>query len=197
MRLRTRLLLFFKGFQIWLQRQGRRETIMTGMHVNLIKKLVQSGDILLSYESGRWTSFFIRGNYDHAAILSNRLDVIEAVGDKFVNGVNIGGVRKVDLTEWLYKKDHVAVIRPQLRDPLTNFFAADEAFNYIGKGYDYGFERGGNTVYCSELEYLCYSKFDKTFLDHIPEDKEILPINYLEMCKIQPDRFKVIYNTRG
>ena len=44
------------------------------------------GDILLSYESGRLTSPFIKGQFKHAAIVSDDLYVIEAVGDGIVTG---------------------------------------------------------------------------------------------------------------
>lgn len=197
MQIKNRILLFFKPLQIWLQRQGRRETLMSGMHVNLISKLIKEGDIILSYESQRWTSFFIRGNFDHAVIVTVNKTIMESVGDQYENCQNIGGVREVDLTEWLYKKDHVCIIRPTLNNPLTNLQASINAYKYKGFSYDYGFSRGGEFIYCSELPYLCYSSEDVTFMDILPDNKEILPIQYLEMTKIQPYRFSLIYNTRG
>lgn len=222
MRLRTRLLLSLKLFQIWLQRQGRRETIMTGMHVTLIRSQAQAGDILLSYEDQRATSKFIRGEFDHAAIITDKMTVMEAVGDFWVPIIgaqketflekisrilfdkvnknkmaNLGGVREVDLDEWLWKKDHVVLIRPVMSCPIINTIAAKNAYKYKGFGYDYGFEMGGETVFCSELEYSCYYPADNSFMDHLPADKEILPIQYLEACSLFPKKYKVLHNTRG
>lgn len=196
MQIKNRILLWLKPIQMWFQRRGRLETIIADECVNNIMKLVQPGDIILSYEAQRWTSAFIKGNYDHASIVTPDLQIMEAVGDKFYNGRNLGGVRKVSMIGFLYRKDHVAVIRPTLNDPGVNLKAAEKSLVYEGKGYDYSFSRNEETVYCSELEYLCYNAYDPTFLDIIPADKEILPIDYMKMCDIQPYRFKCLYDTR-
>jgi hypothetical protein len=74
--------------QKWLQRIGRQESLINSDQVGLIKSMIQPGDILLSYEKGRPTSLLIKGFYDHAAILSHQMTVIEAVGDKFIDGKN-------------------------------------------------------------------------------------------------------------
>lgn len=191
----NRLLLFFKFFQIWLQRRGRRETIITDLSVSSIMSVAKPGDILISFEDQRWTSFFIKGDFDHAAIITEDMQVVESVGDLFYNGKNLGGVRKVPLMGWLYKKDHVALIRPNLSSPECNLKAARNSLKYIGKAYDYSFSMNGETIYCSELPYLCYTTEDITFMDVILR-KEILPIDYLTMCDIQPYRFMVLFNTR-
>ena len=196
MRLVNRILYFFKPIQIWFQRRGRLETIISDESVTSIMALALPGDIILSYEAQRWTSIFIRGNYDHATIVTPDKYIMEAVGDKFYNGRNLGGVRKVNMLAWLYRKDHVAIIRPTLNDPGVNLKAAEKSLVYEGRGYDYSFCRDDETVYCSELAYICYNAYDKTFLDIIPEDKEILPIDYLKMCELQPYRFKCLYDTR-
>lgn len=185
---------------MWLQRRGRRETIITDMHVDSIRALARPGDILLSFEDQRWTSYFIKGNFDHAAIVTSNNTVMESVGDQFVKHgdkiINLGGVREVPLTGWLYKKDHVALIRPTLNSVFTNIIAASNSLKYKGLPYDYGFSSGPETIYCSELPYLCYSTEDVTFMDILPLHKQILPIDYLKMCEVQPYRFKVLYNTR-
>lgn len=179
-----------------MQRMGRSETIITAEIVNNIKNLIEPGDILLSYEAQRFTSLFIKGNFDHAAIVTSRLTVMEAVGDKYYNGNNSGGVREVDLIEWLFKKDHVCIIRPVYSMDVVNKLAAANSFFYKGLGYDYGFRLGSELVYCSELVYLCYEKEDKEFMGHVG-DRQILPIEYLEMCSTNSSKFRLIYNTRG
>lgn len=122
---------------------------------------------------------FIKGFYDHATILSSKGTIVEAVGDKFVDGKNTGGVREVDLEEWLYKKDHVALIRV---NHASAFAAGMNALKYIGRGYDYYFKHGEEKVYCSELPYLCYRTEWPEFLAEFEGD-EILPQLYLDYSK--------------
>lgn len=165
--------------QKWVQRRGRRETIITKAQVDRIMSMARPGDILLSYEAQRWTSMFIKGFYDHAVILSSKGTVVEAVGDLWKDGKNIGGVREVDLEEWLYKKDHVALIRV---NHASAFAAGMNALKYIGRGYDYSFRHGDEKVYCSELPYLCYRTEWEGFLKELPDDKEILPQYYMDFC---------------
>lgn len=185
--------------QKFLQRIGRQETKMTFQQVDDVMKLIKDGDIVLSFEHGRPTSFLIKGFFDHAAIVTSKLTIMEAVGDRFVDGKNIGGVREVNPVEWLYKKDYVAVIRPSYKDgDLNNRLAGAAALYYKGKGYDYKFERGDECVYCSELEYLCYSMYDQRFLEDV--DGEILPQLYFDLTNDVPRSdgmtFDLVYDSR-
>lgn len=179
------LLWLLTPFQKIAQRLGRSETLMDDATMRKLLGTIRQGDILLSHENQRLTSIFIKGFYDHAAIVSNRGTVIEAVGDKWVNEngvrVNKGGVREVSLTEWLWKKDYVAVIRTKLH-PFIVARASENATKYIGRGYDYTFNHKNEDVYCSELEYISYVVEWPNFLKEIPEDSEILPQAYLDLC---------------
>lgn len=182
------ILWLFTPLQKLLQRIGRQETLITTEQVDLILSLAQDGDIFLSYEKGRPTSVFIKGFYDHAAIFNReRMQIIEAVGDKFKNGVNIGGVRAVDVREWLYKKDSVCVLRPVYDSTFIhqnpNMKAASNSLEHIGKPYDYTFNKFNEKIYCSELVYLCYKEHDPRFMEHIESD-QILPIDYYQACLI-------------
>ncbi len=189
MNLLNRILLLFKPFQVWLQRRGYVESEFTAEIIDKLLGTIKAGDILLSYESGRWTSLFIKGEWDHAALVDHNLYVVEAVGDKFVNGKNVGGVRKVKLEEWLWKKNHVAVLRHTM--PNIAYQAAQESNKHLGKNYDYSFSKNKETLYCSELVYISYHPFTSTFIEQVPENKEILPIDYLN----EPN-LKVVYNSR-
>ena len=193
-KLKTFILWLTIPFQKWIQRRGRLETIMTNEQVDKIMALVRPGDILLSYEAQRWTSIFIKGFYDHAVILSSRGTIVEAVGDRFVNGKNIGGVREVDLEEWLYKKDHVALIRV---NHASSPIAGMNALTYVGRGYDYTFSHDNEDVYCSELPYLCYRTEWSGFLSEFEGD-EILPQLYLDYSRhgIAP-YLECLVDTRG
>lgn len=167
--------------QKFLQRSGRQESTITPEMVAEIKRLIQPGDSLVSTEQGRPTSHFIKGYFDHNVIVGPDLQIIEAVGDKFVNGVNVGGVREVNLEKWLYQLKGVALIRPNLPQYIR-FAAAKNAPKYIGTGYDYIFEYGSEKIYCSELTYLCYRTEDRNFMADIGPDDEILPQEYRDRC---------------
>jgi len=192
--IKAKLFSLLKPVQKLMQRLGAREKVITAFHVNQILSMVKPGDILLSYEAQRFTSVFIPGKWDHASIVTERLDVMEAVGDFYIKGENKGGVRRVQLIEWLYKKDHVSLIRPLFEDPLINFKAGENANRYEGEGYDYSFSLNNETIYCSELVYLCYQPLDSCFMNHIT--KEILPQDYLKACFFKEAKFVLLYSTR-
>lgn len=182
-----------------MQRLGRKETIMTQELVDMIQDLVRPGDIILSYEAQRFTSMFIKGNYDHASISTNKATIMEAVGDMFVHNyaddgmTNMGGVREVPLEEWLYKKDHVAIVRVKFNE--ENRLAAGEfSRSFAGLGYDYAFDINNKKVYCSELILLTYRKIVPQFLEEI--DGEILPIDYMNFTQSKPDLFELIFDSR-
>ena len=167
--------------QKFLQRSGRQESMITPEMVAEIKRLIQPGDTLVSTEQGRPTSKFIKGYFDHNVIVGPDLQIIEAVGDKFVNRTNVGGVREVNLEKWLYQLKGVALIRPNLPQYIRSA-AAKNAPKYIGTGYDYIFDYGSEKIYCSELTYLCYRTEDRNFMADIGPDDEILPQEYRDRC---------------
>ena len=174
---------------MWLQRRGYIENDFTVEIITKLISMIKAGDVLLSYESGRWTSLFIKGEWDHAAIVDHNLYVVEAVGDNFVNGINKGGVRKVKLEEWLWKKNHIAILRYD--DFTISRCAANFCKGFLGKNYDYTFSSENETLYCSELVYASYYPYIHGFLDFVPKNKEILPIDYLNEPSL-----RVIYNSR-
>lgn len=207
---KLRALFFFivTPIQIFMQRIGKHEPLVTSEQVEKCLALIKPGDILLSYESGRPTSIFIKGYYDHAALVTNGKTVMEAVGDNFIkNGKsrkNLGGVRQVNLSEWLYKKDSICVIRPVYDSKKYklnfNLLASKSVMFYEGLGYDYSFAYGNERVYCSELVYASYLKNDGLFMNHTPITKEILPMDYYSACieSHRPDMlFQIIFEVRN
>lgn len=198
-KIKSFILSILKPFQVILQRLGRQDSKVTAQQVKDIQDLAQPGDIVLSFEYGRLTSILIKGFFDHAAIVSSKMNIVEAVGDNFVDNKNIGGVREVDFEEWLYKKDYVAVVRPVYAvGNIVNKEAAAACLYYLGKNYDYQFKIDNETIYCSELVYLSYISFDKDFMSHIKY--EILPQEYYDMTKQMPGKkmyFELIYDSRG
>ena len=183
LKLKHLLLNLLTPFQKFIQRLGYIENNFTVEDVDYMAELCQAGDILGSYESGRFTSMFIKGEYDHIAMVTDDMMVIEAVGDKFVNGINFGGVRKVPLKEWIWKKNHIFIMRHKTYGIGTK--ASKSYYTLIGMSYDYTFDRGNEKMYCSEIPYICYQQHDQYFLSNVPATKEILPIDYLACTSLE------------
>ena len=186
-KLKSFILNLLKPFQMWLQRKGYQEPKITSDTIKMLLMRIMPGDILLSYESGRLTSPFIKGQFKHAAIVSDDLYVIEAVGDDYQvdwkgERKNLGGVRKVKLEDWLWRKNQIAVLRHH--NKIVADKASVECKTYLGWDYDYWFNRNNKAYYCSELVYISYAKFDPTFMAFIPENADILPDYYLKSLSL-------------
>jgi uncharacterized protein YycO len=166
-----------------MQKFGRSEPLMNRKSVDLTMSLIRDGDIILTYEKQRFTSFFIKGKYKHASIVSAKMSVVEAVGE---------GVRESDLEEFLFLMDKVCIIRPEFYNHTINYFASCNALNFIGRKYDYTFSADNNEIYCSELVFLCYNKEVPSFLKEY-EKKEILPQLYRDLCDNEKSNLKLIY----
>lgn len=175
---------YIKYFLLWcltpvqrvMQHIGKAETKITKAQVDRLMSKIIAGDILLSYETQRLTSLFIKGDWDHAAIVTKQQSVIESIGS---------GVREVPLEEWLYKKDAVKVKRTYLSDDVRRA-AASYALRYLGYAYNFTFsylnpfhlnaKRKG--VYCSQLVYECYVLAMPMFMKLMKPKAEILPIDF-------------------
>lgn len=177
LKLKHLILNFFKPFQIFIQRLGYIENEFTEADINTYYEICRPGDILGSYESGRVTSFLIKGEYDHIAMVTDDKRVVEAVGDFFENGVNLGGVRVVPLKEWLWKKKDFFCMRD--KNPVLAAKASVSYKPLVGFGYDYSFDRGNEKMYCTEIPFVCYHLHNPNFLSNVPANKDILPIDYL------------------
>lgn len=189
--MKTFFLWLITPIQKFLQRTGRQEAKITPEAVKKILELAEEGDILVCYESGRPTSKLIKGDYDHAVMVGKGKVIVEAVGDKFVDKVNHGGVRSVDFTKWLYQVDGVALIRPSLPQYIRTRAAA-AVLKFIGTGYDYVFKFGSENIYCSELPYLAYRPDVTGFMSDTGD--EILPQEYRDRCGKD---FYLIYEFKG
>lgn len=160
-----------------MQKLGKPETKITEGQVHSIMTLADEGMALFSYETLRFTSFFIKGKWKHAAIVAiddhGKLWVVEAVGK---------GVQKVPLEEWLYKKDAIRLADRIGYDRTKRRAASVWSFAQIGKDYDYEFSKDDKDFYCSELT--------ADALD-IPVNGIIEPTELAEMSEY----LKVLYDT--
>lgn len=145
---------------------------MTRFQVDYLMEVIEEGDLLLSYEGGRLTSPFIRGIWDHLAVVNHSMKVVEAVSPK---------VKVVDLEEWLFKKKGVAVIKHS--DRSTRILASKHVNRFIDWLYDYLFKYGNQQAYCSEIGYLSYLEYDPEFMSHIRKGREILPQDFYDAAE--------------
>jgi len=202
------VLWIFTPFQKALSKSGHQEPDISEELIDNCVKSSEPGDIILTYETGRPTANFIRGPMDHAAIITDLGTVMEAVTDRFVQDLltksmtNIGGVREVTLKPFLCRKNQFVIIRPVYKDidRKINVSAGTYSRTYKGRGYDHQFRIDNEKVYCSELVYLSYRRFDQKFMEHISIYDEILPDDYLKLTtdsKRDDLKFQIIYDTRN
>lgn len=157
------------------------EPTMTEESVNQIIQLIQVGDALFSYEKMRLTNWLIKGDMDHASIVSiynNRLFVVEAIKPVVI---------KTPLVEWLYRKDHVAVGRLKGKNAEFREACGAWALTQLGDKYDTMFRKfrrnsKSNKTYCSKLVANALRIFFTG---------ELEPMELMENKKIH-----IIYNTR-
>lgn len=185
--LKIYLLTLLTPVQRVMQKLGKPEPRMRKAHVDAIMAHSRVGDILLSHEDYRLTNGFIRGYWDHAAIIGPNSTVIEAVGT---------GVRQVDLEQWLYQKDDVCLIRVNC-DALIAFKAGTTALIYINRAYDYLFSFGADKIYCSELVWICYKDLISGFMRPVvAKNSQILPEHYFDFA-VANNGLQLLYNTKG
>lgn len=172
-KLLTYFLKLMEPIQKIMQSLGKPESKMTRLAVDGFLAVAEEGDILLSYESLRLTSLFIKGNYDHAVILSSKRTIVEAVNPT---------VHEVDFEEWLFKKDKVILLRPRA-EKYTRQLAAANSLSFKEYKYDYSFSLKDKRVYCSELVYLCYALESKNIFSKLNRNN-ILPIEFIDLCDV-------------
>jgi uncharacterized protein YycO len=122
--------------------------LIKGKDFDAIKAAIQPGDILLSRIRWHLTNVFIPKFWKHAAIVSMRKTVIEAVGE---------GVVETNLFDFVATKDYICVLRLRAIDSV-HLQAAMNAQNEVGSLYDYEFETEDDEYYCSELVYWAYQR---------------------------------------
>jgi uncharacterized protein YycO len=147
--LRSWLLFFFTPIQKILQRLGNPEPRISSKFVDRVLKEIEKGDLLISREEWKFTNPLVPGFWGHCAIYIGDESVVEAVSS---------GVKKENLSRWLYQKDSVALLRPTALPSKIRFLVAKFALDQIGKKYDYLFKPNAKAFYCSELYLYCLNK---------------------------------------
>jgi uncharacterized protein YycO len=148
MNLRTRLLNLLIPISKAIAYISRPEMKVTSRNYLDISDPIRNGDCLVSRTDWELSNFLLPGYWKHCAIYWNG----------WVYEATTHGVRKVLLSEFCFKKDHVGVIRP-----LFEFAENHKEYliSTLGKKYDWAFTWMQNTAdawYCSEYVYSFYSR---------------------------------------
>lgn len=176
-----------------IQRIGYVEPRLTEEEIEHLVSIIKPGYTIGSYEQLRITSVFIKGEYDHVAMVTENKDVVEAVGDEWYNSFgkkltvietyiyrmmkrpikNYGGVRRVGLRAWLYRK-HDIFIAKHNDDKVCE--AAGKYCVKIKGNYDYAFKQGDKNYSCVEICKESYASADYKFM---AGNKMPLPVHFM------------------
>ena len=122
--------------------------LIRASHISEMASVIKAGDVIVTYSRGELTSYFIEGDFKHAAMYVGAGQVVEAVGR---------GVLPTVFEDFCASKDRIAILRPKFCDVGTCKLAAMNATSQIGKPYDYYFELGEEAFYCAELITWAYT----------------------------------------
>lgn len=121
---------------------------------NVIEKHSLPGDFILSHIDNRPTNIFFGGSpYTHLGIITMDGCIIDMVAS---------GCRKVSVIDWLKEKDRILVIRAStISTSQTHQIVKFAEDCYKARTpYDFSFEVGINSIYCTELGYLALRSID-------------------------------------
>jgi hypothetical protein len=124
------------------------DCLMTWEHVVRARLVLQDGDLIFSHTDWELSNIFIPGPYKHVAVYIQGA-VYEATAK---------GVRKVQLEEWILKKDHVGIARVKmpLMQMKSGIIFLDQQ---LGDPYNYDFldTQTSKAWFCSMYAYkfLC------------------------------------------
>ncbi len=128
---------------------------LRGFEFEEIRKVIKPGDIILTVDKRKLTSFLIPGEFSHAALFlgfKNLFQVAEMTHEDFT---------KSFLFDVCKQSDRVLVLRCQaISNDLDYIFRMTRyCLSFENAKYDSSFSLGVNALYCSELIYQ--SDFEK------------------------------------
>lgn len=130
---------------------GKTSYNIKGYEIREIFKILKPGDVLLRAYENYLSSFFIPGEFSHAALYAGdnleSFDILHVMGD---------GLLKEDILTFV-RADNLMVLRH--KDPEMAPKALKKAWEAYKKGYeyDYSFDASNpETFYCSEFVDYCY-----------------------------------------
>ena len=109
--------------------------------------LLQPGDIILTRDNWKLTSFLIPGHLIHAALCVAKDDK----GCFEVSEMVRVGYKKSEFYDVCHEADHVVILRCRDWDDEYIKKVIETCLSFDGLSYDIRFELGIKTLYCSEL----------------------------------------------
>lgn len=122
---------------------------ITGARYLEVANYLKEGDILLSVDNYKLTSFLIPGYWSHAGIVKStngQITISEMISD---------GYSETNLYDFCKSSDNIMVIRVDKNQSGYGLRMANEINKYINSQYDIEFEHGDKEMYCSELVAAC------------------------------------------
>jgi hypothetical protein len=117
---------------------------LKGEHYRSVHKIIKPGDVLLRRFDGYVDKFFIPGFFNHAGIY------IGGEHERVIHSMSEGVITE-DILNFM-RTDYMVILRPKSHTQQ----AILKALSFVGFDYDFDFELGEKTIYCSELISLCY-----------------------------------------
>jgi len=147
------------------------------------RRVLQQGDILLSYRNYEPSNILISGKYTHSAMyyqdIYGREYVVEAVGE---------GVIRKSLPKFLFSKDKICILRAKEVSESDRSDASKVARSFIGTPYDYYFENSINAFYCSELIHYSLKQVSNEYSyqpGHTLGMETVTPMDFYEASQFE------------
>ena len=122
-------------------------TSLRGKHYRAGHALLQAGDIILTRDNWKLTSFLIPGHLIHAALCVAKDDKECFEVSEMVRV----GYKKSEFYDVCHEADHVVILRCRDWDDEYIKKVIETCLSFDGLSYDIRFELGIKTLYCSEL----------------------------------------------
>ena len=119
----------------------------TGIDFKQAQKLIKPCDIILTTDKKKLTSFLIPGVIDHAVLYlgeQGTFDLVEMTHENYKQGY---------LFDVCKESDRIIIIRCLHFDDNYKYQMIEKALSFKDAVYDYDFEFGVKSLYCSELIY--------------------------------------------
>lgn len=123
-------------------------TSIRGSHYREGYALLKPGDIILTRDNWKLTSFLIPGHLIHAALCVAKDDTDPSFE---VAEMVRTGYRKSEFYDICHEADHVVILRCTDWDEEYIKQVVETCLSFDGLDYDVKFELGIKTLYCSEL----------------------------------------------
>lgn len=167
---RTLLMCIATPIGRFISKFHRPPSKITSEHYERALKYIQDGDTLLSRDDWAFSNWFIPGYWKHVGIYYNGY-VYEAV---------TAGVRCIRFDEWMYKKDYVGIVRPNINFTVSEL---QRGFSFLVEcisdedSYDFTMSMDDlsektdvdmgsiKAWYCSKYCYAFYKSMNSSFTD--------------------------------